>query len=106
MKRASLIVGLLVGLLALGSAGFTYADASAQGTVETPKPVRDRAYQRQGATIKGEVVAIEGDALTVQTEQRGAVTVEITGGTRFRAQGRRDFTQSAASHFSSSKPMR
>jgi hypothetical protein len=67
----------------LGSVGFAYAEA--------PKPLNEQ-LDRRGALVKGEVTAIAGDTLTVQTEQRGTLTVQITGRTRFRAPDDANFT--------------
>ena len=78
------LAGLLVGLLVFSSAGFVYADASAPGAVAAPRP--------RGPMIKGEVTAISGDTLTVQTERRDAITVQITGRTIFRAKDDPNFT--------------
>ena len=83
MKRTTLLAGWLAGLLMLGNVGFTYADA--------PKPPAAQA-DRRGPIVKGEITAIDGDALTVQTEHRGALTVQITGRTRFRAKDDPNFT--------------
>src|SRR3972149_592998 len=77
MTRRTLLVGLLVGLLVFSSAGFAYADPA--------RPLAPGA--RRGATIEGEVTAINGDALTVQTEHRGTLTVQTDEHTRFRAEG-------------------
>ncbi|HEY4691521.1 MAG TPA: DUF5666 domain-containing protein [Anaerolineae bacterium] len=77
MTRRTLLVGLLVGLLVFSSAGFAYADPA--------RPLAPGA--RRGATIEGEVTAINGDALTVQTEHRGTLTVQTDEHTRFRAKG-------------------
>ncbi len=84
MKR-KVLAGLLVGLMAFGVVGFAHADSPAAMT-------EARVKNSPGATIKGEITAIDGDALTVQTEQRGATTVQITGRTRFRAKGDPNFT--------------
>ena len=83
MKHTRLLVVVLVGLLMLGSVGFAYAEA--------PKPLNEQ-LDRRGALVKGEVTAIAGDTLTVQTEQRGTLTVQITGRTRFRAPDDANFT--------------
>jgi hypothetical protein len=67
----------------LSSVGLAYAEA--------PKPLNEQ-LDRRGALVKGEVTAIAGDTLTVQTEQRGMLTVQITGRTRFRAPDDANFT--------------
>ncbi len=74
-KSSRLLVGLLVGLLVFSSAGFAYAE---QG-----RPPAGRG-ERRGAMLKGEVTAVDGAALSVQTEHRGEVTVQTNANTRFR----------------------
>lgn len=78
-KNSRWLVGMLVGLLAFSSFGFAYADPGAP-------PIR------RGALIAGEVTAIDGDILTVETNHRGAVQAHTHPGTRFRAPGRPDFS--------------
>ena len=67
-KFSRLLVGLLVGLLAFSSVGFAYAERG----------------ERRGVMLKGEVTAIDGATLSVQTERRGEVTVQTDANTRFR----------------------
>jgi hypothetical protein len=75
-KFSRLVVAVLVGVLAFSSFGFAYAE---QG-----RPPVERGGRR-GAMIKGEVIAIDGDVLTVETEQRGEITVQTDARTRYRA---------------------
>ncbi|HET7089385.1 MAG TPA: DUF5666 domain-containing protein [Anaerolineae bacterium] len=75
MKHKTLLVGLLVGLLALGGIGLAHA--------EGPKPFgRDG---RRGAIIAGEVTAIDGTALTLDTPHRGSIVVQTGAQTKYRA---------------------
>jgi hypothetical protein len=83
MKHKNWLVGLLVAMLALSSTGFAYAQA--------PQPPLGRG-DRRGALIEGEVTAIDGDALTVETRHRGTLTVQTDESTRFRAKGDPDFS--------------
>ena len=73
MKRNTLFVGLLVAVLMLSSFGFAYAEGS--------QPL-GRAQARV-ALVKGTVTGIDGDALTVQTGQRGTLTVKTGANTKF-----------------------
>ena len=82
MKGKRLWIGVLAVLLVFSSVGFAHADA--------PGPLG--RGDRRGALIKGEVTAIDGDALTVQTGERGALTVQIAGSTQFRAKDDPNFT--------------
>lgn len=75
-KFSRLLVGLLVGLLVFSSVDFAYAE---QG-----RPPGGRGGRR-GIVLKGEVTAVDGAALTVQTVHRGEVTVQTGANTRFRA---------------------
>ena len=80
MKGKSLIVGLFVGLLVFGSAGFAAADSA-------------RPPLRPGVTVAGEVTAIDDHTLTIATEHRGVVRVRTNTDTRFRAPDNPDFSQ-------------
>lgn len=82
MKGKRLLVGVLAVLLVFSSVGWVYADA--------PGPFG--RGDRRGALIKGEVTTIDGDALTVQTGERGLLTVQVTGRTQFRARDDPNFT--------------
>ena len=73
MKRNTLFVGLLVAGLMLSSFGFAYVEGS--------QPL-GRAQARV-ALVKGTLTGIDGDALTVQTEQRGTLTVKTGATTKF-----------------------
>jgi hypothetical protein len=75
-----IMCGLAV-TLALGSAGFAYAE-----------PGGPPRQARRGALIQGEVTAIAGDALTVETERRGEITVQTDADTKFRAKDNADFS--------------
>ncbi len=84
MKYRSLSVGLLVGLLAFSALGVAQADGLALSGVEGPGPF-GRGARHRGVMLIGEVMAIDGAALTVETEHRGTVTVQTNASTRFRA---------------------
>ncbi len=90
MKHKSLLVGLLVGLLAFSSAGFAFAQGPAPNDVTGPGPPARRNLP--GAEIKGEVTAISGDALTVETGHRGVLTVQTDANTQFRAKDDPEFS--------------
>ena len=82
MKRKSLLTGLLVALVALGGIGVAHADPA--------RPPLGRG-DRRAALIQGEIIVIDGASLTVQTGQRGEVTVQTGERTRFRAKDDPDF---------------
>jgi len=82
MKHTTLLIGLLVGLLAFGGIGLAHA--------EGPKPF-GRDGQR-GAIVAGEVTAIDGAALTLDTPHRGSIVVQTGAQTRFRAKDNPQFS--------------
>jgi len=90
MKHKSLLVGLLVGLLAFNSVGFASAQGPVPGEVTGPRPPARR--NPPAVEIKGEIIAIEGNALTVETGGRGVLTVHTDGHTQFRAKDDPDFS--------------
>lgn len=75
-KLSRWMVVLSAGVLALTGAGLAHA--------EPAQPPLGRA-DRRGALIEGEVTAIQGDALTVETRHRGEIAVQTGEYTRFRA---------------------
>ena len=78
--KSKMLLGLLVAAmvaLAFGAVGTAAATAPAAA----PAP----------AGVVGDVQAIDGATFTVATLQRGAVTVQTTGRTRFRAKDNPDF---------------
>lgn len=82
MKGKRVWVGLLVGMLAYSSVGVAFA----QGT---QPPAR---IDRRLAVVEGEVSAIDGQTLTVETLHRGTLAVQTDENTRFRARDDADFS--------------
>ncbi|HKZ86249.1 MAG TPA: DUF5666 domain-containing protein [Anaerolineae bacterium] len=82
MKHTTLLIGLLVGLLAFGGIGLAHA--------EGPKPFgRDG---RRGAIVAGEVTAIDGAALKLDTRYRGSIVVQTGAQTKYRAKDNPQFS--------------
>jgi hypothetical protein len=73
MKRNTVFVGLLVAVLSINSFGFAYAEGSQPSGLASAR----------GALVKGMVTGIDGGALTLQTEQRGTLTVKTGANTKF-----------------------
>jgi hypothetical protein len=90
MKHKTLLTGLLAGWLVFSSVGFAYAQGFTLSAAEGLKP--PARGSRFGAEIKGEVTAINGHALTVETVHRGAIAVHTDANTRFRAKNNPGFS--------------